>query len=117
MRTVYANDPRGEYDKENLEIELKTFQRFFPGKRLLALQLDGFSHCVVYDDVPKTPKAHAVEVSFCMGEAEEMAYAKTEEARAMKKAARGFLAAIGLNVHISFQGNPMEIIYVDPEDR
>ena len=117
MRTVYANDPKGEYDKEDLELELKAFQKFFPGKRLLALQLDGFSHCVIYDDVPKTPKAYWVEVSFYMGEAEEMAYAKTDEDRAMKKAARGFLKAIGLGSHISFQGNPKEIIYVDPEDR
>jgi hypothetical protein len=117
MRTVYANDPKGEYDKEDLELELKAFQKFFPGKRLLALCLDGFSHRVIYDDVPKTPKAHAVYVSFYMGEAEEMSYAKTDEDRAKLKAARGFLTAIGLNTHVSFQGNPKEIIYVNPEDR
>ena len=117
MRTVYPNDASSGYDKEDLALELKKFQEFFPGKRLLALQLDGFSHHVIYDDVPKTPKAHCIEVSFCMGEAEELAYCKDEEKRRLKKAARDFLAAIGYNGHSSYQGNPKEIIYVDPEDR
>ena len=117
MRTVYPNDKSSGYDKEDLELELRKFQESFPGKRLLALQLDGFSHHVVYDDVPKTQKYHSIEVSFCMGEAEELAYCEDEEDRNLHKAARRFLTALGFNGHASFQGNPMEIIYVDPEDR
>ena len=117
MRTVYPKDKSSGYDKEDLELELRKFREFFPNKRLLALQLDGFSHKVVYDDVPKTPKAHLVVVSFCMGESEELSYCDSEEDRNLHKAARGFLASIGFGGHASFQNNPMEIIYVKPEER
>lgn len=117
MKTIYPNLPSSGYDKEDLELELKKFQESFPGKRLLAIQLDGFSHCVIYDDVPKTPKAHSVEVSFCMGEDEELHYCRSEEDRNLHKAARKFLTALGFNGHASYQNNPTEIIYVDPEDR
>jgi len=117
MRTVYPNKPNSGYDAEDLRLELRAFQKHFPGKRLLALKLDGFSHEVIYDDIPKTPKAHGVSVSFCMGEAEELRYCHSEEERALQKAARDFLTDIGFNGHASFQGNPMEIIYVDPNER
>jgi len=117
MRTVYPNKKSSGYDKEDLELELKKFQEFFPRKRLLALQLDGFSHHVIYDDIPKTPKAHSIEVSFYMSESEELSHCMGDENRYLQKAARGFLTAIGFNSHISFQGNPTEIIYVNPEDR
>lgn len=117
MTTVYPNDPYNGYNKKDLEFEMGKFWEFFPGKRLLCIQLDGFSHCVIYDDVPKTPKAHAVEVSFCMGLDEELAYCHSEGEKALKKAARSFLSAIGFAEHSSFQNNPVEIIYVDPEDR
>lgn len=118
MKTVYPNDKSSGYDKEDLELELRKFQEFFPGKRLLALCLDGFSHHVIYDDVPKQPKANSIEVSFYMGQWEELEHAKAagKDVR-LQKAARDFLTAIGFNSHISYQGNPTEIIYVDPEDR
>lgn len=118
MKTVYPNDKSSGYDKEDLELELRKFQEFFPGKRLLALQLDGFSHRVIYDDVPKTQKAHAITVSFCMGTWEELEHAKAagKDVR-LQKAARDFLTALGFNNHASYQNNPTEIIYVNPEDR
>lgn len=117
MRTVYPHDPNSEYDAEDLALELKKFEEFFPGKRLLCLKLDGFSHEIVYDDVPKTSKAHSIEVSFYRGEAEDLAFCANDEAKALQKAARNFLRTIGFAGHSSFQNNPMEIIYVDPEDR
>lgn len=117
MRTVYANNPNSGYDSEDVKKELEAFQRFFPNKRLLAIQLDGFSHNIVYDDVPKSEKAHVITVSFCMGAAEELSYCGTEDERKLQTAGRGFLEYIGLNSHAGYQNNPKEIIYVLPEDR
>ena len=118
MRTVYLNDKTPESERKELEAILSKFQKRFPDKRLLALQLDGFSHCVVYDDVPKTQKYHFIEVSFYMGQWEELEHAKAagRDVR-LQKLARDFLADAGFNGHLSYQGNPKEIIFVEPEDR
>lgn len=115
--TVYVKDPKSGYDEEDIAIENKRFQERFPGKRLLCIQLDGFSHRIIYDDVPKTPKAHSIDVSFCMSDAEELHYARSSEEAERIKAARSFLRSIGLDVHYPYQNNPKEIIYVMPEDR
>lgn len=118
MRTVCLNDKTPESDRKELEAVLGKFQKHFPDKRLLALQLDGFSHRVIYDDVPKTPKAHAIDVSFCMGQWEELEHAKAagKDVR-LQKLARDFLAEAGFGGHSSYQNNPKEIIFVEPEDR
>lgn len=102
-------------ERERLE---SLFHQKFPGKRLLALQLDGFSHRVIYDDVPRTPKAHAIDVSFCMGPIEELEHAKAagKDVR-LQRLAREFLAEAGYSGHCFYQGNPTEVILVDPEDR
>lgn len=118
MRTVSLNDKTTENDRKELELILNKFQKHFPDKRLLALQLNGFSHRVIYDDVPKTPKAHAIEVSFCMGTWEELEYTKAAGKNVrLQKLARDFLAEAGFAGHASYQGNPKEIIFVEPEDR
>jgi len=96
---------------------LKSFEKLFPNKRLLAIQLDGFSHHVVYDDIPRDIKAHSLEISFYMGVAEESVYCRDPEKKALLKAARQFLQDNGFAHHLDFQNNPMEIIFVDPEDR
>lgn len=108
MSTVHSQDTK----------ILESFKKLFPDKRLLAIQLDGFSHRVVYDDVPKTPRAHAIDVSFCMGQWEELEHAKAagKDVR-LQKLARDFLAENGFGGHAFYQGNPTEIIFVDPEDR
>lgn len=107
-----------ESEEEGRQRTLELFQKYFPGKRLLALQLDGFSHRVIYDDVPNTPKAHAIVVSFCMGQWEELEHVKAagNDVR-LQKRARDFLAEAGFGGHASYQGNPKEIIFVEPEDR
>ena len=94
------------------------FRSKFPDKRLLALQLDGFSHRVIYDDVPRTPKAHAVDVSFCMGQIEEIEHAKAcgKDVRALWRM-REFLEEAGYGSHWQYQNNPTEVILVEPEDR
>lgn len=94
------------------------FHSKFPDKRLLALQLDGFSHRVIYDDVPRTPKAHAVDISFCMGQIEEIEHAKArgDDVRVVWRM-REFLEEAGYSGHWQYQGNPTEVILVMPEDR
>ena len=102
-------------ERERLE---SLFHEKFPDKRPLALQLDGFSHCVVYDDVPRTSSYHTIDVSFCMGPIEELEYAKAagKDVR-LQRLAREFLAEAGYSGHYSYQGNPTEVILVNPEDR
>ena len=117
MASYHVSDPNRGLTQEELDTELRYFQKRFPGKRLLAIQLDGFSHHVIYDDVPKTPKAHSVEVSFCCSEEEWLGYCPTEEKRAEAKAARDFLRDIGHTSHACYQNNATEIIYVWPKDR
>lgn len=96
----------------------KAFAERLPGKRLLALHLDGFSHTVIYDDVPKGYKPNFVDVSFCMGEAEELSFCKSHGTDPeVQKAARAFLRDIGYDHHSSFQGNATEVRFVEPEDR
>ena len=117
MSSYHVSDSRKGLTQEELDAELRCFQKHFPGKRLLCIQLDGFSHRVIYDDVPKTPKAHAVEVSFCCSEEEWLSYCHDDEKRAEAKAARAFLKEIGHTSHACYQNNATEIIYVRPEER
>ena len=113
--TVY---PKGA-ERERLE---KIFaEKFGKERRLLCIQLDGFSHRVIYDFVDpllKTPKALAVDVSFCMGQWEELEHAKAcgKDVRT-QKLAREFLAEAGYSSHYQYQCNPTEVILVEPEDR
>lgn len=115
--TYNVRDKRYGLTEEEIEAELRCFQKHFPDKRLLAIQLDGFSHNVVYDDIPKTPKAHSVSASFCCSEEEWLGYCNTEEERAKAKAARAFLKEIGYDSHACYQGRAVEIVYVEPNER
>lgn len=116
MASYHVTDPARGLTPEELAAELRCFRKHFPKKRLLAIQLDGFSHRVIYDDIPREGKAHAVSVSFCCSEAEWLA-GLTEEEREDAKAARAFLTDIGYTSHSWYQGNPTEVIYVMPEER
>lgn len=118
MATYNVKNKNHGLTEEELAAELKQFAKYFPHKRLLALHLDGFSHHIIYDDSPRTEvREHSVEVSFCMSESEELSYCDSEEKKALVKAGRAFLSAIGYNNHSYYQGNPTEIIYVEPEER
>ena len=118
MASYNVKDQMRGLTKEELDAELRQFAKYFPKKRLLALQLNGFSHRILFDDSPRTEdEYHAVEISFCMGEAEELAYCDSDEQREQVKAGRAFLKAIGYNNHAYYQGNPTEVIYVEPEER
>jgi hypothetical protein len=117
MSSYHVSDSRKGLTQEELDAELACFQKHFPGKRLLALQLDGFSHYVVYDDGSKQSVPHYVEVSFCCSEGEWLGYCHDDEKRAEAKAARAFLKEIGHTSHACYQNNATEIIYVRPEER
>lgn len=113
--TITATEYLGA--EKTAEIE-RRFGELLPKKRLLALQLDGFSHGIVYDDVPRGACAHRIDVSFCMSPEEEIAYAEAiGQTAESQKAARAFLADIGYGGHASFQGRAVEIRFVEPEDR
>lgn len=80
----------------------KRFKRYYPKKRLLAVQLDGFSHAVVYDDGTKTSAVKKDIFSHCMPEGK------------FSIAASAFFAGIG---NAGYQNNAREIIFVLPSDR
>ena len=114
--TVRATDRKSGLSKSERKEILDAFSKRFPGHRLLALQLDGFSHAVVYDDGTATSHPTFVHVSFCMSEDEEMCYAP-ESKREIQKAARDFLIDIHRSGHSAYQGNAVEITFVEPDER
>lgn len=78
----------------------KRFKELFPNKRLLAVQLDGFSHRVIYDEGTRSSKITAEEWS---------GYCDSKDSN---------LAKLFEGVpHYTYQNNAQEIIYIDPKDR
>ena len=77
------------------------------GLRLLAIQLNGFSHKVFYD---RGSSSDVVEV------AEWSAYANSTETSTFRnyKIAAAVVADIP---HYCYQGAPLEIVYTKPTDR
>lgn len=77
------------------------------GLRLLAIQLNGFSHKVFFDKGTKNSKVQVAEFSGYASEAERNGYRNRE------------IAAIMLSdiAHAPYQGNPCEIVYVKPNER
>lgn len=116
MSSYHVSDSRKGLTKEELDAELRCFQKHFPGKRLLALRFDGFSHAVVYDDGTADSQPTFVYVSFCMSEDEELCHAP-ESRRESQKAARDFLTDIHCTGHSAYQGNAVEITFVEPDER
>jgi len=88
-----------------LELENKLqqrFQTFFPKKRLLAVHLNGFSHCVFFDNGKSKDEIEFESFSGCMPEG-RWSYEATM-----------LFAGIG---HINYQNAPLEIIFVEREKR
>ena len=85
----------------------KRFKKEFPKLRLLAVQLNGFSHRVVCDDKKASTRPLYLEYSGYLSSCEiddEVLHAK--------------LSRIFLGVgHTSYQGNAQEIVYVLPHER
>ena len=80
----------------------KRFKALYKGKRLLAVQLDGFSHRVVYDDGYANSTVEFDEFSGCMPEGN------------WSSNAMDFFKGVG---HSAYQGNPTEYIYLEPSER
>jgi hypothetical protein len=78
------------------------FKKLYPGRRLLAVQLDGFSHRVVFDGGSAADPVTRESFSGCMPEGRWSA------------AAASLFAGIG---HNQYQNNPQEIIFLLPKER
>ncbi len=83
------------------EMFQERFAKIMPDQRLLAIQLNGFSHSVFYDGGAKGTKIHRGEYS---------AYTNTAQDAQWKDLFSGY-------GHLSYQHNAQEIVWVMPEDR
>lgn len=88
---------------DNMERFETQFKELYPGKRLLAIQLDGFSHRVIFDSGKLESAIESETYSGCAPELYD------KDSRAAK--------LLGGTPHYCYQGNPEELIYVLPSDR
>ena len=87
----------------NIKKEIQeNFDRLYKSKRLLAVQLNGFSHKVFYDNGTKDSKVIVEEYS---------PWIKTERDNENTKKLLQWYSTY------QYKGNPKEIIYVDPKER
>jgi len=85
----------------------KRFKKEFPKLRLLAVQLNGFSHKVICDDNKASTKPLFLEFSGYLSPCE------IGDKDLHAKLSRIF-SGVG---HTSYQGNAQEIVYVHPHER
>jgi hypothetical protein len=78
------------------------FEKLYPNKRLLAIQLDGFSHTIYYDNGNAKDKIEIVRYSNYAPEIKDLI--------PLGEMFAGY-------PNNSYQGNPKEIIYVKPNER
>ena len=88
------------------------WNRLFPNKRLLAVQLNGFTHSIYYDE--KSPRAKVVkgeckklEYTDCMSKAEAKLYGMNDD-----NVVEFFVGY----PNSQYQNNAIEIVYVMPKD-
>jgi hypothetical protein len=88
------------------------WKELFPGKRLLCVQLNGFTHDIYYDE--RSPRAAVIKggckrlsYSDCMGMSEARSYGFNDDA--VVKFFEGF-------PNYAYQGRPIEIVYVMPKE-
>lgn len=99
--------------KAEIKKEFKErWNRLFPGKRLLAVQLNGFTHSIFYDE--KSPRAKVVKgeckqlvYSGCMSNGEAKSYGMNEDN--VVEFFKGY-------PNYQYQNNAIEIVYVMPKD-
>lgn len=92
------------------DIFKERFERLYEGKRLLAVQLDGFTHRVIYDDFkgnekPIRDKIQTEVFSGCMG---------NEEARSYGMNSDRVIEFFEGYPNYKYQNNAQEIVYVMP---
>ena len=77
----------------------KKFKELFPEYRLLAIQLNGFSHTVFYDEGSRYSPIETMNYS-----------SYVPSGAKLSELFNGFF-------HNAYQGNPKEYVYVLPEER
>jgi hypothetical protein len=78
------------------------FEKLYPNKRLLAIQLDGFSHTIYCDNGNAKDKIEIVRYSNYAPEIKDLI--------PLGEMFEGY-------PNHSYQGNPKEIVYVKPNER
>lgn len=81
----------------------KAFKDIFQGKRLLAVQLNGFNHNIFYDSGKTDSEVEIARYSL---------YTDMESSKA-----KAFFETLNLNHHIGFKHNAKEILFVSPQER
>ena len=84
------------------ELLKERFAALYPKKRLLAIQLNGFTHTVFFDNGRKTDKVTAESFSACAPE--------------MKWGSAAVALFNGIS-HAGYQNNAQELVFVLPNDR
>jgi hypothetical protein len=87
--------------KQREEIK-KRFDEFYKGKRILAVDLNGFSHRVWYDNGSKDSEITIEEYSPWMTMPREKIHTKK---------------LLGSYSTYDYKGNPLGIVYLNPEER
>lgn len=89
----------------------KLFYELFDGYRLLAIQLNGFSHSAIVDKGNSSSRIERWEYTNYMGNAEKKAYGTD-----MNRDEKLSILFSGFN-HLSYQHNAKEIVYINPNER
>jgi hypothetical protein len=90
------------------ELFKKRFEKLYKGNRLLAIQLDGFTHCVIFDDGKSHSQVHKEAYSSFIGKEEAQMYGLNNE--------RTSELFKGVS-NSTYQNNATEIVYVLPNER
>ena len=99
--------------EETKEILKKRFNEYFKGYRLLAVQLDGFYHRIIFDGGSAKSEVIGLKFSNYMGKNEFLTYNTNISDKLYYDLANLFA---GFS-HISYQNNAKEIVYIRPEER
>jgi hypothetical protein len=89
----------------------KRFYELFDGYRLLAIQLNGFSHSAIVDKGDSISRIERWEFTNYMGTAEKIAYGENMD---MDKKLSILFSGFG---HLSYQHNAKELVYINPNER
>ena len=86
----------------NIQVFESDFKTIFPGKRLLAVKLDGFSHSVWFDGGNAETPVEQEKFSGCMPEGNWLARSQL---------------LLGRYPHHVYQGNHYGHVWIKPDDR
>lgn len=90
------------------EMFKERFEKLYKGNRLLAIQLDGFTHAVIFDNGKRDSQVHKEAYSSYVGKEEGKMYGLNNErtCEMFKDVSNS-----------AYQNNAQEIIYVLPNER